>query len=556
MANLPTNISSTPGQPDIYQHEYWHDILHDFKNRILTPEMFGSTGGSDDTEVVQAMFDAANNTNIVELTKLYNVGDITITGGIKHIRARGFESTGLKAISGTTTLLSVDQSTLRTGFTMDDVYLDCTASTSTKPLYLNNIQYSTFRNVRVREGTIGFHIDAVSATDFVNCHAVNNRTNGFLVDDTTAIDNIFSRCKVVMTSSAAADMTSAGFKVQHGASTYLLGTRILRSTAISFYMPYGIEINSDATTDWVFLNNVVTDGITDGTGALSANSASLYLKTAAGVFVTNSFFSANTSSPQRQYAIRIDGGSDMHFKGSRISGGGVEFLNTPDQIEFDGCDWPQAYGDAAFTFTSTPTNLDVKNPQYNGYKRASSESAYKTATNALTIAASTAIAENVDRAVIGNNSSLTLTSGTLYLWAIDLPAGITVTSLTFYSGNTALANGGGSPHAWAALYTASKVLLAQSTDNTALSWGNNQTAATFTLSAAQTITQGGRYLVGLMVNSGGGTQPTMSTVVGLAGMNGITPVRAATADTSLVGTAPNPAGATANISQTPYIVVA
>lgn len=124
------------------------------------------------------------------------------------------------------------------------------------------------------------------------------------------------------------------------------------------------------------------------------------------------------------------------------------------------------------------------------------------------------------------------TSGRLTLSAIWLPAGKTVTSITFASSSTALAGG---THGWAALFTPSRGLMAQSTDDTGITWSTNINK-TFTLTAPQVTTVAGWHYVGLMLT--GSTMPTLASLVVIQNAAGLTPAVGGLSDTGLTGTAP------------------
>lgn len=142
----------------------------------------------------------------------------------------------------------------------------------------------------------------------------------------------------------------------------------------------------------------------------------------------------------------------------------------------------------------------------------------------------------------------TLTSGTMKLVAIMLPAGITITSIAFCSGTTALTTSGTAPHAWAALYSSAPTtgtpLLRQSTDDTAATWAANSIKQ-FTLSSTFVTTYTGLHYCGLMVACGStGTMPTMMTIADTSSiLQGLAPILTANSSTGQTTTAPNPAGA-------------
>jgi hypothetical protein len=121
---------------------------------------------------------------------------------------------------------------------------------------------------------------------------------------------------------------------------------------------------------------------------------------------------------------------------------------------------------------------------------------------------------------------------------IALPKGLTVTSITWVSGTTALVTG---THGWSALYDDALGLLRQSTDDTSVAWAAN-TVKTFTLSSTFVTTYSGLHYLGLLITAS--TVPTMSgagtttTII-----SNIPPIIGGNSTTGLTGTAPNPAAA-------------
>lgn len=336
---------------------------------IKLPPYNAPGDGSDVTSILQtAHNDLSDGSTIVLPKGSYLIGQLNWTKKINILGMGTPEEVVLTAKAGATgPLLNVNFASLKHHLRFENFYIDMTNATGIVALYLNNLDLATIANVKVREGSVAFDIDSVAATDFNQCWAFNQRTSGFRVKNAAAIDNTYNRCFVYMTSGAAANMSVAGFDIQNGASHYLNGVRILRSTASSFFMPYGIKVDSPSTTDWLFLNNVVVDAITDGTGANSATSAGMYLLNCAGVFSSNSFYSANTSSGQKQRGVLIDGGSRFVFNGGRISGSGLGFANSVDVISLQGVDFPANFADAALNFGSaTVTNLQYNLPPPGG----------------------------------------------------------------------------------------------------------------------------------------------------------------------------------------------
>jgi hypothetical protein len=321
-------------------------------------------GSTNDTAAIQAAHDAlSDGDTLLVPTGIYSINQVNWTKRIHIVTLGSPEQVGFKARSGASgPLLNFAFASLKHHLRLENFYVDLTLAPTIVGLYLNNLDFAQLSNIKVRFGSVGYDIDSVAASDFVNCLAFNQGTSGFRVKHAAALDNVFSRCKVYMTSGATANMTVGGWDIQNGASTYMIGCRVQRTPGISFYMPYGMKVDSPATTDWLFLTNCIFDGVTDGTGANSATSAALGLVNTNSVFVVNSFFSANESAGQKQRGIMLDGCSAVSIMGGRVSGTGIGFAGTCSNINIAGADFPAAFSDAALNFGSaTVTGLT-----YNG----------------------------------------------------------------------------------------------------------------------------------------------------------------------------------------------
>jgi hypothetical protein len=116
----------------------------------------------------------------------------------------------------------------------------------------------------------------------------------------------------------------------------------------------------------------------------------------------------------------------------------------------------------------------------------------------------------------GATTLAAFTSGVMNLGAMMFAAGDPVHGLWFFCGTTGLTMGTNNDgHAWAALYTSTKTLVAQSADAPSLTWSVN-TWKRFVLGspAPYTVPSSGIYWVGLMINIGTGGTPAMNTLRG------------------------------------------
>lgn len=147
-----------------------------------------------------------------------------------------------------------------------------------------------------------------------------------------------------------------------------------------------------------------------------------------------------------------------------------------------------------------------------------------------------------------------LTSARLYLTPITLYADEVVTSITFFSGATALDT---ATNQWFGLFDSSRVPLRLTNDATSAAWGTN-TLKTLNLSSTYPVTTSGLYFLGICVVAS--TVPTLqsmslSSVQGGNASIGIVPIINGNSSTGLTDPAscPNPAGA---ISQSGLFPVA
>lgn len=151
-----------------------------------------------------------------------------------------------------------------------------------------------------------------------------------------------------------------------------------------------------------------------------------------------------------------------------------------------------------------------------------------------------ALASTYNRATQASSAAGTAqTSGTLYLYAVWLPKGITVSSLTFWAGTTA---GASNTHTWAGLYSSgTRTNLAISADDTTAAW-TASTSRTFAMTTPWQTSVAAMNYVGLCLV--GGTIPTIESITGLltAGSRAATPrpdiVTTLTGQTTPVTTTP------------------
>lgn len=146
-------------------------------------------------------------------------------------------------------------------------------------------------------------------------------------------------------------------------------------------------------------------------------------------------------------------------------------------------------------------------------------------------------AESIPRTLAGVNIAA-VTSGTMVMQAIWLPAGLTVSNLITHSGTTA---GVTQTNRWMALYDQNRALLRQSTDQTTTVLAANTlwTAAI----TSYTTTYTGIYYIGIMTAATTPNSLIGVTAAGNAAIRGQVPILTGTSTTALTTTAPATAAA-------------
>src|SRR5262245_6191322 len=142
----------------------------------------------------------------------------------------------------------------------------------------------------------------------------------------------------------------------------------------------------------------------------------------------------------------------------------------------------------------------------------------------------------------------TLVSGTLVVTAIDLPKGVTITSITYV--RIAVLNV--PVHQIFGLYDSSKNLLRSTVDDGATAWTANSAKTLNLTSTFVTTYRGLHYIAGFVQATGAGTLGGITTN---ATASAIAPNLGGTADTGLTTALPNPFGAITNTAVLCYAYV-
>lgn len=142
-----------------------------------------------------------------------------------------------------------------------------------------------------------------------------------------------------------------------------------------------------------------------------------------------------------------------------------------------------------------------------------------------------ALAETVS--AVYATTTLTPSSGQLYLWPVHLGAGQSVGHVGYVADSTQSAS---LTHQWVCVTDNAYTVQAVSADGTSATLTANKFINT-ALAAAYTTTYSGTYFLGAMISSSGGTQPTMAAATSpravlVTGTNVPTPVLGGTSNGS------------------------
>jgi hypothetical protein len=358
--------------------ESWVSNMQSLESDLaLAPAASGDSSGVTDSANLQSAINATRTGGTLVIpagtytlkTGLTVPKVMSIRGGTASYGSASPAGVQIVAASGASAgannaLISIAPGSLQHSFSMENVSVDLSNATSLVGVYVTNVDNSFLQNVFVRDGAAGIQLDGVQLFTLRDCVCFNQRTRGYYSSSSSNVDIRFYNCIYEQTVGATWGATSA-WDISAGASFIMHGCEGLRSpSGSSNWLNYAVNVTSAAATTWIFMVNSWFDAVSDGTGANSANSTDLNLtSTVVNVRATNCFFSASSSSGQRQRAVRINGGSDHQFVNCTFGGSGVEFATgNATRCGFANCNFVQQFSDPALSFTggAAPTVLSFR----------------------------------------------------------------------------------------------------------------------------------------------------------------------------------------------------
>src|SRR6266498_2410021 len=275
MPLLPSRALTNTAAEHLADHNQAHPKLNAIGDLKAD---FGAVGDgvADDSSALTAAFAAG--IPLVAPAGTYLVGGAFTppSGTAAVILGQSPERTIFKAKAGMTgPLFNITYAAQKHGIILQDFQVDMVNAATQTAIYLNNIDISAVRNVRVRNGDYGFKCGLVQLTDFVKCHTLNTSAAGYYVGDATSSENHFISCY----HSTNGTSCVAGFDFAGGIDQWCINCASFRAPGGAFDLQYGYRFsytvaNYNATAK---LLGCTADAISDRTSD-SATVAALYMR--------------------------------------------------------------------------------------------------------------------------------------------------------------------------------------------------------------------------------------------------------------------------------------
>lgn len=360
-------------------------------------------------------------------------------------------------------------------------------------------------------GSDGFYYDGTDGT-ILDCHAQTCGTSGtgdgFYIK---ANNNALIRCR--------GDLSINGITIDApGPSGGFLDGITLVGCGTQRNKQNGLNVINSSTTGQSSRDPVLAVGCSFGGDGVNGGSGGGGF---AGVLVSGSNAVTLSNCDVLVHTEDVAGGCPQYAVATASSGSGP---GVPDLVQASGGLWNAATAlvhDAApaFSLRIAPSVDGYAGAQYAGSSTTPAQpvqtAAYLGAVQQLYVAANAAVGATIPRTNVTTGTG-TLTSGTLYVTAVGLQAGVTCSAATFYT-NAAAKTGG--THGWYVLLDKNRKVLAVTADQTdaATVWGAASTAYPLSFTTPAITQYSGLFYVGVMVAESGGTMPTFSGATGLTG---------------------------------------
>ena len=513
----------------------------------------GDTTGATDTAAIQGLWNLGANA-------VLGIGDFYLNATLNP------KSTAMSVLTGAGwgTVVHYDATTVSPAIGMGDTtqrrvvvrdlrLANSAASAAGTAINMDYFTSSTISNVLIdgitKHPNIGISLGTVSTNTHYNvikdCRIQVDGANAIGIElaggASGAISNIVRNCRILI---SATDATNTGIVV--ATRSILLDHVDIESSAgiavdvqsggdvCTLLSPYlesngtNLKIASGVISTSVFGGTILTATTTDvadsGTGTKI-----LGVRFTGGVVFDSAFLQQNaaagrilrvvcTSTGPTDSAVRFETkNAAERALGVRVTGDAVNRVDVrTDRIAFGGGAIAadvllqrNAAGRLDLSTTSTGTVVEQLDPYLGG---------------AGFLAPTGAFGESIPRQAATVATAPPTTSGTVYLVAIYLPAGVTIGHISMVSGTGTLKTGG--QHGWYVLADSGLVVRDATADQTdaATVWGTASTVYTLATTAGFVTTYAGLYYVGIMVANSGGSQPNMVACTGMAaGITGIAP---------------------------------
>lgn len=483
---------------------------------------YGATGNGStaDTAAIMAAIAACPEGGTVYLPEpssfyLIDGAGIVFT---KRINFRGAGvRTMLKRASNGPVLTIGDGAAGRRGYRVQDMTLAHTnAATSGDALYLNFVHSSVFENIYVPScPDTGIHLDAGCLLNtFINCHASTN---------------------LPFTGTSVHPKRGIWCAANSNANTFIGCTE----EGITTSPGVGIDLDGD--------NNHFLGGASEGNTIGVRWGSGVHHNLVAQYMESNSGGDTNGTRGQNSLLSGVGINTHLVFGDGTAAVPSISFGSDPDTgLRRIGTNNPSIVA-GGNDIIDVRTDKVVFNQPVETTSLASVIPNYHPAAHPLKPTA--ALYERFSRIFATSITLNPLSTGRLTLTGIYLPAGVTVSSISFVSGSTGATN---PTNQWFALYNSSRALLRQTVDDTTTAWGTNA-LKTLALSSSFVTTYSGWHYLGIMVKAD--TVPFLHGIASNTAEGGFVPIVTGHSTTGLTTTAPDPAAALTNQNENPYAYV-
>lgn len=453
-------------------------------------------------------------------------------------------------------------------------------------IYTNTAIAASLANVRVQGcGGNGFNIFSGTSITFEACYANANTGNGYQIDSVNysalnacASDNnntgyAANGSSAIVFNGCGSEQCAVGFRVLGGAGNIdFLCCKVFAETSIGFWIsgnssfcfligsreatPNGAtaSIQVDAGSSATVISPQTTTAVNYAAGSVNLfqstnlevhSTSSSVARVSRGATTNTGRFTLQTANSDR-WTMQMSNDSTDNWRLTDLQHATDAIVaasqNTqPNLGLLTGSATPSYGGGVGVTFLANASTKPSTNPSNGGILYSNTGTLQWRDPNgnvasllANSLMPSSSSAETCPRAIVTGTSSASLTSGTVYVRGILLPAGTAINSIALVTAAANVATQANITHGWYALLDNTLTVRAVSSDQIATSFLTTTNTA-YSLSvagSAYTTTYAGLYYLAVSISVSAGNMPQFAVSGSMsAGVGAIVPVLQGTAGT-------------------------